>query len=55
VTVYPQKLDLEIFEMQEFLPGSQNRKEWLALEDDFRTLGVSQIVAEVPQANGASK
>ena len=29
VTVYPQKLDLEIFELQEFLPGSQNRKEWL--------------------------
>jgi hypothetical protein len=29
VTVYPQKLDLEILELQEFLPGSQNRKEWL--------------------------
>jgi hypothetical protein len=29
VTVHPQKLDLEIFELQEFLPGSQNRKEWL--------------------------
>ena len=29
VTVYPQKFDLEIFELQEFLPGSQNRKEWL--------------------------
>ena len=29
VTVYPQKLDLEIFELKEFLPGSQNRKEWL--------------------------
>ena len=29
VTVYPQKLDLEIFELLEFLPGSQNRKEWL--------------------------
>jgi len=26
VTVHPQKLDLEIFELQEFLPGSQNRK-----------------------------
>ena len=49
VTVYPQKLDLEIFELQEFLPGSQNRKEWLALEDDFRTLGISQIVSELPQ------
>src|SRR5215469_2600053 len=42
VTVYPQKLDLEIFELQEFLPGSQNRKEWLALEDDFRTLVISE-------------
>jgi chromosome segregation ATPase len=29
VTVHPQKLDLEIFELQEFLPGSQHRKEWL--------------------------
>ena len=29
VTVHPQKLDLEIFELQEFLLGSQNRKEWL--------------------------
>jgi hypothetical protein len=29
VTVYPLQLDLEIFELQEFLPGSQNRKEWL--------------------------
>jgi hypothetical protein len=29
VTVHPQKVDQEIFERQEFLPGSQNRKEWL--------------------------
>lgn len=29
VTVYPQKLDLEIFEIEEFRPSSQNRKEWL--------------------------
>ncbi|MGA8269108.1 MAG: hypothetical protein WB787_15190, partial [Candidatus Acidiferrales bacterium] len=29
VTVHPRKLDLEIFELEEFLPGSQNRKEWL--------------------------
>jgi site-specific DNA recombinase len=29
VTVHPQKLELEIFELEEFLPGSQNRKEWL--------------------------
>jgi hypothetical protein len=30
VTVHPHKLDLEIFELEEFLPGSQNRKEWLS-------------------------
>jgi hypothetical protein len=29
VTVHPQKIDFEIFELQEFPPGSQNRKEWL--------------------------
>jgi site-specific DNA recombinase len=29
VTVHPHKLDLEIFELEEFLPSSQNRKEWL--------------------------
>jgi site-specific DNA recombinase len=29
VTVHPEKLDLEIFELEEFPPGSQNRKEWL--------------------------
>ncbi|MGH9732627.1 MAG: hypothetical protein ACRD4A_13085 [Candidatus Acidiferrales bacterium] len=29
VVVYPQKLALEVFELGEFLPGSQNRKEWL--------------------------
>ena len=29
VTVHPQKLQLEIFELEEFHPGSQNRKEWL--------------------------
>ncbi len=29
VTVHPQKLDLEIFELQEFPTGSRNRKEWL--------------------------
>ena len=33
VTVYLQKLDLEIFELPEFLPGSQNRKEWLPNRD----------------------
>jgi hypothetical protein len=29
VTVHPTKLDLEIFELEEFRPGSQNREEWL--------------------------
>ena len=29
VVVHPQKLALEVFELEEFLPGSQNRKEWL--------------------------
>ncbi len=39
VTVHPQKLDLgRVFELQEFLPGSQNRKEWLPELYDLRTL-----------------
>ncbi|HKS80574.1 MAG TPA: recombinase family protein [Candidatus Acidoferrales bacterium] len=29
VTVHPEKLDLEIFELEEFRLGSQNRSEWL--------------------------
>jgi chromosome segregation ATPase len=29
VTVHSTKLDLEIFELEEFRPGSQNREEWL--------------------------
>ena len=29
VTVHPEKLALEIFELEEFSPSSQNRKEWL--------------------------
>ena len=29
VTVHPRKLDLEIFELAEFQPGSQKRKDWL--------------------------
>ncbi len=29
VIVYPLKLDLEIFELEEFHPSSQNRKDWL--------------------------
>ena len=31
VTVHPQKLGLEIFELEEFLPGSKNRKKWLRI------------------------
>jgi len=27
------------------------KRNWLALEDDFRTLGISQIVIELPQFN----
>jgi hypothetical protein len=49
VMVYPQELDLGIFELQEFSPPSQNRKEWLALEDDFRTPGIGQIAAGIPR------
>jgi len=51
VVVHPRKISLEVFELEEFGLSSQNRKEWLALEDDFRTLGISQIVTEVPQFN----
>jgi hypothetical protein len=29
VTVHPGKLSLEVFELDEFCPGSQKRKEWL--------------------------
>jgi len=29
VTVHPQKLDLEIFELEELQLGSQKRKDWL--------------------------
>jgi hypothetical protein len=29
VTVHPGKLSLEIFELDEFCPSSQKRKEWL--------------------------
>ena len=38
VTGHPQKLDQEIFELEEFLPDSQNRKEWLPGLYDLRTL-----------------
>jgi len=34
------ELDLEIFELQEFLPGWQNRKEWLRrLDSNLQPLG----------------
>ncbi len=33
VTIHPGKLALEIFEMEEFCPSSQKRKEWLPGED----------------------
>jgi hypothetical protein len=43
VTVHPQKLALEIFELEEFRPSLRNLKEWLALEDDSRTPGFTQL------------
>ena len=33
VTVHPQKLDLEVFELEEFHPGSRNRMGWLPGQD----------------------
>jgi hypothetical protein len=51
VTDDRQTRDPEPFQLQEFLTGPQIRTEWLALEDDFRTLGISQIVTEIPQLN----
>ena len=33
VVVHPQKLALEVFELDEFIPGSQNRKVWLPGQD----------------------
>jgi hypothetical protein len=48
--VFPE-LVLEVFELQEFLADSQNREEWLALEDDFRTLEIRLVFAELPQFN----
>ena len=38
VTVHPEKLDMEIFELEEFRPGSQNRSDWLPILDNTRTL-----------------
>jgi hypothetical protein len=35
---HQQELDLEIFELHEFLPGSQNCKKWLPSLYDLRTL-----------------
>ena len=37
VTVHPEKLDMEIFELEEFHPGSQHRSDWLPSLDAFRT------------------
>ena len=48
-TVHPRTPELQNFELEGFQFGSENRKRWLALEDDFRTLGISQIAAELPQ------
>ncbi len=45
----PKRIGLVTLDLQEFLPGAQNRKEWLALEDDFRTLKLSGFVAELPK------
>jgi site-specific DNA recombinase len=40
VTVHPEKLELEVFELEEFLPGSQNRKEWLpGLDSNWQPFG----------------
>ena len=49
VTVDRQMFLLEILQPEEFLTGSQILEESLALEDDFRTLGSSQIVTDLPQ------
>jgi hypothetical protein len=38
VTVHPDKLSLEIFELEEFRPSSQKRNEWLPDLYDLRTL-----------------
>jgi hypothetical protein len=43
MTVHPQKLALEIVELEEFRPSSQNLKEWLALAGDSRTPGFTQL------------
>jgi hypothetical protein len=53
VTVHPQKIALEIFELDEFQLGSQNRKDWLAQGDDFRTF-LREFVASVPESRLAT-
>ena len=35
--MHPQKVDLEIFELEELQPGSQKRKNWLPGPYDLRT------------------
>jgi hypothetical protein len=44
VTVYPQKLDLEIFELAEFYPGSQKGKEWLRGLDSNQDNQIQSLV-----------
>ncbi len=40
VTAHPGKLTLEVFELGEFCPSSQNHKEWLPGEDsNFQHFG----------------
>jgi hypothetical protein len=40
VTVHPNKLALEIFELEEFHPSSQKRKEWLpGLASNYQPCG----------------
>lgn len=36
VTVHPEKLDMEVFELEEFRPGSQNRSDWLPKNTVFQ-------------------
>lgn len=46
ITVHPNKLALEIFELEKFHPGSQNRKDWLPMSSivvNVAMLGLSTI------------
>ena len=44
VTVRPQKLDLEIFELEEFRPSSQKRKDWLRGLDSNQDNQIQSLV-----------